>query len=694
MSDQPEKSTYNGKFPTRTGILFLLATLSIITSVFGDWINASCKPGYGEFLDFLLTAVAHLTLNGFEPITGNNPGDSLIRLARFLALFFVIIAAGTLLDSAFHFKSNFRRWKASSKEHDLVIGLGWHGQALLLDGGKEKMIAIDPNPDSIAREICERKGIPLLAIDACGEEIFNLLAGLKYTKRVFIAAGSDDLNIRIAHHLASKCAANSRMEFSISLKDHKSTGTLISLLGDKSYIGLHTYNNAGSTAQAIFDNDDYRIDRFENGVGDKTAQIVLIGDGSMGEELLRHSLQHCIFEKNVSMKVDVLWPKHDDFSKRWSAEHPCYTRGQEGGISKNRQRDPIAVFDRSIACLIDMLRPLRAVRFALGQISTVFQGTKKPYILYTPKDKVWLDKRVLPPICFHELPVSARGLIDWCESHIRPEDAVTTVIVAMHDPTEACRIADWVGPKLNQLAQLAQLDKQNNNENKFEAWVYLNSRDQAMRKSISEKMVKSYPTLKLRIFFDYLDKFNRDFAIGMEVDDVAKRVNAMYALKGIELEEKVKADPKINAKWCSLDVSDKESSRQSAVHARIKSRIYKRLIKKYQNKEAKEAEVRNQLAEIEHRRWCAEYLLNGFEPLTRNKKNDQLNATEKANIDAWFHAEKSKNKKKEFKAMRLHVDLHPYRDLTSVLGKDIGEKEQKKDHVIALNDWVLSGVKN
>jgi hypothetical protein len=104
--------------------------------------------------------------------------------------------------------------------------------------------------------------------------------------------------------------------------------------------------------------------------------------------------------------------------------------------------------------------------------------------------------------------------------------------------------------------------------------------------------------------------------------------------------------------------------------------------------------VRNQLAEIEHRRWCAEYLLNGFEPLTRNKKNDQLNATEKANIDAWFHAEKSKNKKKEFKAMRLHVDLHPYRDLTSVLGKDIGEKEQKKDHVIALNDWVLSGVKN
>jgi len=517
----------------------------------------------------------------------------------------------------------FRRRRMSRHQHDLVIGLGWHGQELLSNTDDTIMIAIDPAPDSLARDLCMRKGVPLIAGDAREEAVLHL-AGIQSVQRAFIATGSDDMNIEIAHAIAAKVAGQEQeIVLAVSLQDKKSFQTLHGVLNSYSNIDLHTFNSCSLTAQALFSNTEYRIDRFEGAT--KDAHLVLIGDGTMARELLNHSLKYCIFEKEASLTIDVLWPNASEFAKSWGAEFPCYAPDEDG--------------------------------------------------TYQPSVTVWLKERVLPQIRFHDLPPSERGQIDLCVSVVGNRQCVTTVIVAMRDPSNSCEIVDSIGATLTGLADAHQKD--------IEVWVYYNSRKKPLRDAMQASLKGRYGRLKPNVFCDYLGRFDRNSAAGKTTDVVAKRVNAMYKLEKIEHKSINTAQVEIDKEWREIIESDKDSSRQSAVHAFIKERIKGRL-------SGDEVSKRMQLAEIEHRRWCAEYLLKGYKPLTRNLPNEQLSDNENQRISQWFDKNQPE-KKKSFKSQRLHVDLVPYHDLPKLLGKARGEIEQDKDHQIALLDWVLTG---
>ena len=93
-------------------------------------------------------------------------------------------------------------------------------------------IAVDPKPDQIARELCEKKRIPLLPLDARGGEVLRL-AGMDKVRRIFIAAGSDDVNIEIAHRLVSGCTKSRETVIAVNLQSSKSFQALQDVLGDE-----------------------------------------------------------------------------------------------------------------------------------------------------------------------------------------------------------------------------------------------------------------------------------------------------------------------------------------------------------------------------------------------------------------------------------------------------------------------------
>lgn len=595
--------------------LFVFALLSITLSFMGEWMSAKGD----QWIDYLLKAVSYLALGGFERLEESSTASTLIRAGRVMAVVFVITAAGVVLDEIFHAAAAFRRWKISKSEHDLVIGLGWHGQELLKNTPAPRMIAIDPTPDTLAKDLCKRRAIPLIEGDASDEDILRL-AGIHNVRRVFIATGSDDRNIEIAHAIAMKTkASNRRIDLAICLQDKKSIQTLQGVLGNDSHIDLHTFNSSRVTTQALFSSEKFRIDRFEN-TPNKEAHLILIGGGTMAWELLSHSLKYCIFEKEATLTIDVLCADSTRFAQSWCAEFPCYAQDEDG--------------------------------------------------VFRPTDKIWLQEKVLPEIRFHDLPSSERGQIDWCESLIGDKQCITTVIVAMPVPSDSCVIFDTMGATLSNLADLHRKD--------IEIWVYFNSRKASMRTAIQTSLENRYGRLKPRIFFDYLENFDADLAIGDKIEKVAKRINAMYAIPGIE--KLAKPQEEIDKTWRATTESDKDSSRQSAVYAFIKKKIKTRLM-------GNEESQRKQLTEIEHRRWCAEYLLKGYKPLTQNVPFEQLSDNDKSNIEIWFT---NKAKKQFFKEQRLHVDLVPFHDLPKLLGKERGEKEQDKDYQISLLDWVIN----
>ena len=638
----------NDKLTIRTIVLIVLAGFSLVANVVGDLMNAEWCFSWGGFLDSLLTSAAHLTLNGFEPLDDSNSGTNLIRGARYLALVFVVIAAGFLLESMFHFVASVRRKQTSRRQHDLIIGLGWHGQELLKNTGRSQTsfwhrmklatdtIAIDPNPGPIARELCEKNRIPLLQLDARGGEVLHL-AGIDKVRRIFVAAGSDDVNIESVYRFVSGCSDSRETVIAVNLQSGKSFQVLQDLLGQKikeRNIDLHMFSATSSTAKALFSSDDYQLDRFMGAT--KKAHLVLIGDGLMGKDLLRHALLLSIFEIDASLDVDVLCPDGIKFATRWSKEFPCF-------VAKVPDGDTF-------------------------------------YSECELKDKIWLNEKVLPKICFHDLPDSSRGLVDWCDKFIGSQNSVTTVIVAIDDLSNTCDVIDSIGEKISSLGK-----KHTKN---IELWVYFNSRNVELRESFNKNLIKEYPSLCPKVFSDYLDPFSCEVAVGSKTGAIAKRVNAMHSLSGIEYEEMTSAQEKINNAWKEISESDKESSRLSAAHASIKKRIRERL-NKSKNDEASSSQ---ELSRVEHRRWCAEYLLKGFEPLIQPKKNSELAEDEKLQVAAWFPEDKSvKSNKQSLKKQKRHIDLVPFDDLTRLLGEKLGKKEQNKDRDITLLDWVLTG---
>lgn len=652
--NEDEPTTHAGrewKLPSKTFSLFTIAAISLFLSIFGNILQLKESVRWEQFFDFLLLAVAQLTLNGFDVLENNfSPGNSWIRSSRFAALFFVVIAAGTLLDAIFHVTSSIKLFITKQCDHDLVIGLGWHGQELLSKpslsiwqriGWVADRIAIDPNPSKLARDLCQKNGIPLLETDALSKDVPEL-TGLPKVKRIFIAAGSDEVNMEIAFMLARKFPemgnANKQLVVAVNLQARKSFETLRRLIGDKPNIDLHMFANTVSTAQALFSSGKYRIDRFVEH-RPKTAHLVVIGDDVMAEELLLSSLQYSIFEKDASLTVDVLCPRAQEFSRHWSAEYPCYSASPSAPLM--------------------------------------------PTDAYELKPKqIWLDEKVLPSINFHELPESSRGQIDWCDRYVNPAECVTTVIVAMREPSDSSEVTESIGSKLVALTQ--------GGKNSIEIWVYCNNRNRELRNSLALELKTNYADLHPKVFFDYLGKFSPEIASGEDIDEVAKRVNSMYRIKREDVETgnyKKSVDLKvIDDRWRATSENDKDSSRQSAVHTFIKARIKQRLGNDLN------ANVLIVLGEIEHRRWCAEYLLKGYVSLTANLAGSNPTPDEQRKIDDWYIEDGVR--KRAFKAQRLHVCLVPYADLLKLLGNARGKSEQHKDIQIALLEWVLDGTES
>ena len=98
----------------------------------------------------------------------------------------------------------------------------------------------------------------------------------------------------------------------------------------------------------------------------------------------------------------------------------------------------------------------------------------------------------------------------------------------------------------------------------------------------------------------------------------------------------------------------------------------------------------DELSSMEHRRWCAEYLLRGFRPLlsldlNQPGWNHKLSPDDEELIRGWFGQKDAKQKqrnKKYWKALYRHVDLMLYEYLDDVITPDLkgdNETESAKD---------------
>jgi hypothetical protein len=146
-------------------------------------------------------------------------------------------------------------------------------------------------------------------------------------------------------------------------------------------------------------------------------------------------------------------------------------------------------------------------------------------------------------------------------------------------------------------------------------------------------------------------------SIGIEsMDDFGTVMDWLSSLSSVNLERCE------FAVWRDLPEYQRESNRHAADHARIKIRMAKIISA---NEDEINAETIRKLAESEHRRWCAEKILDGWEPLPDEKE------------DRWHNSKGEE----DLRNQRYHPDIRPVKELREKMD---GEWEKDTTQVKAL----------
>ncbi|MBA3351228.1 MAG: NAD-binding protein [Blastocatellia bacterium] len=585
-------------------------------------------------------------LNGFEL-----PNDTglVFRIGRALAVVFFAMTAGAVANSLFHLWDRFALWRAASKNHYLICGLGWSGRQLLINaidkprttkGEKFRAIAIERTPTEETREFCSVVGARLIAGDASHPETLRNV-GIGKVRDAFVVAGDDEINMRIVQQLGrhhqqlgrhqratSFKGASEEMRCCVALNSQRHFEVLKESLPKESLpkeaspvrrnIDLRIFNAQSVTARMFL--KLHHLDRFQASPDAGGAEVILVGKSAMANVLLREVLQQGIFEKGKDLKVTCLSANPERACRDFTLEYP------------------------------------------------IFAVSEGPPLWTAKPEPPWENEKVLPSIRFLDFPCSEKGLLELCEENLlgADEKRVTSVIVALDQPAESASTTRLLSAYLKGVRE--------NTEKDITLACYYP--EDIYRYDIERALNSSSGSLPVHVFSDFMGDCSVEVVRGDQTDGLARRFNGKYNVDG-----GIKAEPgEFFAKYCDriwrkASENDKDSNRQRAAHELVQQRIRSRL---------KETPERNwEMAEIEHRRWCAEYLLRGFRPLTRIPSSCDKgfipNEEETLQIKEWYSSQSSKAR---FKDCKKHVTLIPFYGFNSVLREE-AHNERTKDFTLA-----------
>lgn len=676
------------KKPSSTEILLTVSAAGALVSGFLGHIApiGITKASLLDFIDAFLGSVRYLVLDGFDPpeqaksvVPAWSPWA--IRVSRLFGVVFAAVGAWAILWRLFGLKDLFGFWwrVRCGRDLDLIIGVDAHGQRILADDKMNgQTIAIDLAPTAQARESCRRRRIPLLALDASTEQVVHRLSDLGNVKRVFVATNSDEVCAAIVHRLARHVRGHTdamggsrRVQFILRARSEKVLSVLLAdLLGNHD---IRIYTDEDSTARLLYqrltdpkaaksDIERRRFTRFGTaGAKVRHARLVLFGAGKLANAILLQHLHNDIFEREITVGMDVVCDDGPAAARRFVELHPCF-----------RLQEPDAQAQANA-----------------GEVVTV-----------AIPEAPWEAEGVLPRVHFHTLPPSGRGQREWVERHLSPsklKGTDTNLIIVFDDPSEVIQLVLSIAPLLITTDDTCQP--------KF--WAYVNSRklDRTNAALQQEELLREFlgPSAckQVTVFTDYEDgRCAREELANDEIEQAAMKVHDVYT-SGSGVREKIEEEWwKQGRQW--HEQWERASSRHCGAHAWVKLGILQRMATSLvTGAEEKQTSLKEfldndaapvlRLAEVEHRRWCASHLLAGWRPLLseddlRLPSNDAGFEEIKKQIQNWSDDDEKKKKERiQKKRCRRHLSLLPFESLKlfNTFESDRGNKEIKKDHNIA-----------
>lgn len=620
----------------------VLALATFVAGTLGTYRYLSVSPEYARLsqsdrlVEAALTSVSFFGLN-----TGPFPVDQsfpLVAVGRLSGALFVSYAAVLWLGVVFAsrlrpveiaLRHRMDRLSASVDEpgHAVVCGLGEDGLELALElrAAGKRVVAIDPDGDSPAVGRARDAGVSVFRGDGTDPGVLCRRAKAHLASEVYVTGDDDSRNANVVRTLARRVDARDASVASDSVRCYADLDAqrlrhhLHERVESVSGLEFHSYSEATATARELLGNRP--VDRLAANPDAERVHVVIVGWSDLTRAMLARLCHTLHLEEDVGRAVTVVCRNPE------RAERDCYDRYP--GIDPDDWNDP-----------------------ATGAFV----------------------EELFPDVSFTELPTSHERLLS--ESAELPgrfaDGDVLTVVVGDRDGLEVGSLISAVLPRLERYEARHGMDTtvhyyaeelpDDGSDRRFDAaavdrltvrpfTVFDAGLDAAaIRGDRRDRLAK-----RIALFYHLLFEYDAD-AVESDVDErIAARIgplggsfdSVVDAWRDLDDEDVQRL---ADSCWVALTEHYRDANRYAADHVPLKARLAKRLSgesgvldRAARPSEAVGDDVIERLARVEHRRWCAEKFLDGWEPLPK---------------DEWA-AWADDDRQSRLRARRYHRDLWP-----------------------------------
>ncbi|MBZ0264939.1 NAD-binding protein [bacterium] len=618
---------------------------------------------------------------------------NLARVSGLLFIFFayLILAFEWLIQPFRQIRVWF--WAPSIKylwrlDYVLVCGLGWKGREIslkLLQQGK-RVVVIEKDADNPVVSESRERGAVVFIGNSTDKSLLNK-AGATRAHQIYIITGSDELNCRtvsqidqIHQHRESAPCLNESIDFKrtycrkCTAKENLHCYVDISGYRSRMFLENRKWNSRifvyCFTTEELIVREKFKSDIWKELTESSMphSAFFIFGFSRIGREILLHLLRSLHLRNEQQREIVVL------------CHNSNHTEGM--GSAEEVQTEFLSEFP--------CLKPSNELTAELQLVTN----------------------KLFPNLKFVDLPASNSELLDddfVVYENIKP-GWQSHIFYCLDDGVKSQVLSELIQPKLDWLQREVNSDPLSIDEvikskkvaTKVTSHVYYNYPEQ----EISGNTKNTSP----KAFGSYREYFYPEFITNSYTETKAQTINVFFntyfgdnkakrTLRTLLEETRNKSDREsalncfVKIKWDECQEWERESNRQVVDHIPVKlalfgytldtdgklSRngefsdetnhedIFESLEKLFSFKKTDQGQIIEQsdelveLAEIEHRRWCAERLLGGWLPIESQKE-----------IDRWHSVKEFKTISKNL--LRRHVDLVPF----NKLDKD----EKTKDYLI------------
>lgn len=592
--------------------LVAIPALGVIFTLFFG-IKGYSETHPNDFLDNFFRSLDFISLNTSE--TNIKPADANLQAARLIGfLTMVLTLVFSIIELADSKVKALRRryWKWRGN-FVLVLGLNRKSFDLVADLNlqeKQRVIVLHPDEQNIY--VNDLKHLPLT--ETVQGNLFSATTleavGAHRAKKIFIMSDSDSENIRALQELdilaCSTCKGTDRF---VHLEDEGKRRFLHNSLSGSGQNRTNIFNIYENTVRRLF--LYYPVDRFYLNPRTKILSVVILGFDKLGRQLALTLLKQGHYSRDKYLHITVYCSNAKQEERTFLLENPQFKKNPFGN-----HEDTPDIYD-----------------YAWSNIQ----------------------------LSFEELPASEGGWLNSGLFDAIRTDGILNLFACLADGIQSATYLNTLLPKIDRLKADRKADVQ--------VFCYYNFPDKKEEDIVEEYFNKIAPHTFVKCFGNYMEECSASAIQGMALDALPKMINAGYNNQRYDEAEQL---------WQNLSEKDKVSNRQAADHLWSKIRLVWHRIKWQFNPDTfepttdllQDAELLKQYGEIEHRRWCADLLLQGFSPF--DEKHDTPEYKKIAH--SWDH---EAGFKASHQIQKRHISLVPYDHLTEEnKTKDINQIKQ------------------